>query len=67
MNNTMPFWGEKQAVFSIKNKERKAKKTKTKKQKGGGPLGHLTWPLNPRKKKNKKQKQKQKNKKIRRV
>ena len=74
----MPFsGGKKTRFFSVlnnqKNKTKKKKQNKknNKNKKGGfrakwgGPLGHLTWPLNPPKKqknktKNKKQKQKKK-------
>ena len=69
----MPFSGEKQGFFVLRQPKTETK-TKTKKQqkqirkfraKWGGPLGHLTWPLNPPKKNKKKQnnkKQKQKKK-----
>ena len=36
--------------FSINNKEKKKqRKTKGFRAMWGGPLGHLTWPLNPQK------------------
>ena len=73
-----PFLGGKQGFFVLQSKERKGTKTNQKKQKinkfggfrakWGGPLGHLTWPLNPPKhKKNKNKNKKKKQKKTRRV
>ena len=42
--------------LTLKPSKKNNKKTKTKRAKWGGPLGHLTWPLNPQKNKTKKQK-----------
>ena len=63
-NQKGPFLGGKTGFFLLKEtkKARQGKKQKQKKYGGfrakwGGPLGHLTWPLNPPKKtKTKKQK-----------
>ena len=57
----MPFFSGK-TVFYIRRKERKGKQKKTEERGGfrarwGGPLGHLTWPLNPQKKQKQKQRQ----------
>ena len=62
INKKMPFSGGKQGFFFRITKQRKEQK-QTKKQKNnkeggfrakwGGPLGHLTWPLNPPKQKTK--------------
>ena len=77
----MPFSrGKTRFFFVLQSKERKGTTTNQKKQKinkfggfrakWGGPLGHLTWSLNPpqQKKQNKKKKNKKRNRKeIRRV
>ena len=62
----MAFFRAKTSFFSIKSKDRKAKITQKNKEgfraKWGGPLGHLTWPLNPpNKNKSKKQRNENKN------
>ena len=63
----MPSSRGKKQVSSIR-RQRKGKEKKTKQQtnkeglsaKWGGPLGHLTWPLNPPKQPPPQKKQKQK-------
>ena len=77
INKECPFLGGKQGFFVLQSKERKGTTTNQKKQKinkfggfrakWGGPLGHLTWSLNPpkqkqNKKKTNKKKQQKRNK-----
>ena len=64
----MPFSRGKRS-FVLKTKKRKQQKTQKKgfRAKWGGPLGHLTWPLNPPKQKTKQKQKKKQKKKIRRA